>query len=929
MPSVTRSSFSRQNLRGRSFKEQDLSGTDFSHADLRGANFTDAVLRGANFQGAKAGLQRRWIVAWSLILLILIPLVGLLSALGGLYLGYLTTAEVTSQYTLLPSVIVLGTTTILGIIIFRQGLLAGINAIVITCIIAIAAGSVGILTIPNLNIVNFADTFVGAIATIISIVVNVAVVYPILFAIIILLTDSAKIGFAASIVGAAIGTFQVAQTYSSIGSLITTASGAIGFMGLSAYVGWRGVRGDEKHFFVHRIATAFLALGGTNFSRSNLEGVNFAQAALKHTNFKNANLTQTNFHTARHLDRASVINTILINPIVRDLVVTHRGANQSYVGCQLNGANLIGADLTSADLTDADLSGATFEQAWLERANLTRTQALGTNFKQATLTGACLESWNIDGATQLEGVNCEYVYLSHHQHERRPSSGTFAPGEFTKLFQQVVSTIDLIFSHGIDWKAFAASFHQLQIENEGTELEVRSVENKGDGVVVIRVNAPATVDKPRLHAELTQRYNRALQQLEERYRRELKQKDEQIDFYQQQQKSLTEVLQHIVTSPNHLEQRETHRSVPERTGKVVILKFTEGTLATGFSVTMQLGSEGALPSTQIFGELPPAPELFRCYYHWRSAYLKSLNAAFRLDIPATQITNVSSSEVFEDCDEAARILKTQLNHWLNAEGFRPIKERMLEKLHSSELIRLIIQTETPQLRRLPWSLWDLCDRYPNAEIALSQSAFETVDRIVSPKTTVKILAILGDSSGIDVQQDRAILEQLPQADVTFLVEPRRQDLNEQLWQQPWDIFFFAGHSASQDKSQNNSETGYLSINPSDRLTIPQIKHALSRAIAQGLRLAVFNSCDGIGLASDLADLHLPQMIVMREPVPDLVAQVFLKNFLMAFSSGKPLYQSVREARERLQGLEDRFPCATWMPVIFQNPAEVPITWKQF
>jgi hypothetical protein len=69
------------------------------------------------------------------------------------------------------------------------------------------------------------------------------------------------------------------------------------------------------------------------------------------------------------------------------------------------------------------------------------------------------------------------------------------------------------------------------------------------------------------------------------------------------------------------------------------------------------------------------------------------------------------------------------------------------------------------------------------------------------------------------------------------------------------------------------------------------------------------------------------MIVMREPIPDREAQEFLKNFLSAFSTGETLYQSVRDAREKLQGLEDVFPCASWLPVIFQNPAEMPLTWR--
>lgn len=44
-------------------------------------------------------------------------------------------------------------------------------------------------------------------------------------------------------------------------------------------------------------------------------------------------------------------------------------------------------------------------------------------------------------------------------------------------------------------------------------------------------------------------------------------------------------------------------------------------------------------------------------------------------------------------------------------------------------------------------------------------------------------------------------------------------------------------------------------------------------------IAIFNSCDGLGLAQELADLHIPQMIVIKEPVPDKLAQEFLKYFL--------------------------------------------------
>ncbi|MGB7488049.1 MAG: CHASE2 domain-containing protein, partial [Phormidesmis sp.] len=164
--------------------------------------------------------------------------------------------------------------------------------------------------------------------------------------------------------------------------------------------------------------------------------------------------------------------------------------------------------------------------------------------------------------------------------------------------------------------------------------------------------------------------------------------------------------------------------------------------------------------------------------------------------------------------------------------------------------------------------------------------------------------------------------------ITVLQGPNREAFNQELWdERGWDILFFAGHSQSRPSEAADSARGEILLNECDRLTIPQLKHALKKAIDRGLNTAIFNSCDGLGLANDLADLHIPQVLVMREPVPDQVAHAFLKGFLRSFATGTAFYVAVREAREQLQGLESRFPCATWLPVIVQNLAEMPPTWR--
>lgn len=110
------------------------------------------------------------------------------------------------------------------------------------------------------------------------------------------------------------------------------------------------------------------------------------------------------------------------------------------------------------------------------------------------------------------------------------------------------------------------------------------------------------------------------------------------------------------------------------------------------------------------------------------------------------------------------------------------------------------------------------------------------------------------------------------------------------------------------------------------MTIAELRNALKFAIGRGLKLAIFNSCDGLGLTQQLADLQIPQIIVMRHNIPDFVAQEFLKYFLTYAANGEPFYLAMRYARERLQGLEDDYPGVSWLPVVCQNPAEEPATW---
>ncbi|HAX80574.1 MAG TPA: adenylate cyclase [Cyanobacteria bacterium UBA11372] len=368
--------------------------------------------------------------------------------------------------------------------------------------------------------------------------------------------------------------------------------------------------------------------------------------------------------------------------------------------------------------------------------------------------------------------------------------------------------------------------------------------------------------------------------------------------------------------------------------KLVVLELDGDFEQQGFRATLEISADGddspnryALQqqTIKIKGNLPANPELAAILQqHWQEKY-RSLGAPARRIKIKKIIHKGSINQRLKECRESAYQLQSYLNSWLKSESFREIDSRLREEIHPGEAIRFLIRTDDFHLQKLPWHLWDFFERYRYAEVALSPLESKTGGdfRQKNPRSGIKLLVILGHKEGIDIDADLCLLKNLPQIEPVVLVEPQAREINNQLWEQSWDIIFFAGHS------ETEGETGRIYINPTDSITIQELWYGLRKAVERGLKLAIFNSCDGLGLARQLDDLQIPQMIVMRELIPDRVAQEFLKHFLKAFAGGKSLYLAVREARQRLHDeLEREFPCASWLPVIFQHPAFIPPTWQQ-
>jgi uncharacterized protein YjbI with pentapeptide repeats len=326
--------------------------------------------------------------------------------------------------------------------------------------------------------------------------------------------------------------------------LVGAVAGALALTLFYCWLGWLTLKQESRDPWLRKIVVAFAAIGGTSFFQANLTEADFTGARLKSTNFNRAILKKTRFKQAIKLELARPGNTLLVNPQIREFLIDSRtGAGQDFAQANLRGAYLDGANLQTANLRLADISEASLQYANLAGANLTEVEAVHADLRHAALTGACVENWNIDATTQLDEIDCQYIYLLNGQKERRPSSGEFQPGEFTKLFAEMFDTVDLIFRNGVDWKAFIAALKEVQVQNEDTPLQVQSIANKGDGVIVVKVQVPPDTDKEKIHQEFNQNYQLQLAAVEAEYKALLK--DVELDGYRRENANIMRTIQYL------------------------------------------------------------------------------------------------------------------------------------------------------------------------------------------------------------------------------------------------------------------------------------------------------------------------------------------------------------------------------------------------
>ena len=345
--------------------------------------------------------------------------------------------------------------------------------------------------------------------------------------------------------------------------------------------------------------------------------------------------------------------------------------------------------------------------------------------------------------------------------------------------------------------------------------------------------------------------------------------------------------------------------------KVAVLRLDSGSLQTGFEVSLQILEDGILLCEDIEGgKLPPNPALEALYTAWKTAFQHLISQQTRIrgdrlddwqdgwqdgwQMDESLPLQRASSEQVEACRRLMQSLETSMKDWLCPSADRKwaqVRERLEAQFDRPEEIRLSLRVKDLNLVKLPWHTWDILDRHREVGLGFSFPGLKLQHKPIQPTYQGKqgrVLAVFGNSENINLQSDRAAIEALSNEASIFLFQPSARMLIEHLRDKTgWDIFLFAGHSNT-EQTHTKQQTGRIYLNETESLAVEQFKHALQEAARYGLQLAIFNSCRGLGLAHQFSALQIPAIIFMQETVPDEVAQVFLKEFLVEYANGQTL-----------------------------------------
>ncbi|MEB3278652.1 MAG: CHASE2 domain-containing protein [Lyngbya sp.] len=340
-------------------------------------------------------------------------------------------------------------------------------------------------------------------------------------------------------------------------------------------------------------------------------------------------------------------------------------------------------------------------------------------------------------------------------------------------------------------------------------------------------------------------------------------------------------------------------------------------------------------------KIPYPQALTRLYQDWQETYLNFYKRSLRGRVNQKGQLSVPVDWHAKLVEAEAKLL-SEFHRWLRHEELFEIRATIAKATSDHWRVELCLCVTPLDLSRLPWEAWEIGSEFAaSGKIRIVRTPANIRSKSIQPsprKRKARVLAILGDDTGLDFQADKEAVKSLSYiAEIVFVgwqpgqssTELKTKIAEAILDHRGWDVLFFAGHS-----NETSLTGGELAIAPNISLSLCEIEQPLTLAMQRGLQFALFNSCMGLSLANKLIDLGLSQVAVMREPVHNRVAQEFLLQFLRSLAEYNDAHDAMLAACQSLK-LEKQltYPSAYLIPSLFRHPdAPVfrlePYGWKQ-
>ncbi|OUL23110.1 CHASE2 domain-containing protein [Nostoc sp. 106C] len=340
--------------------------------------------------------------------------------------------------------------------------------------------------------------------------------------------------------------------------------------------------------------------------------------------------------------------------------------------------------------------------------------------------------------------------------------------------------------------------------------------------------------------------------------------------------------------------------------------------------------EGQRLTTQV--NYPPA--LTQLYKDWQRVYLNFYRSdqmrGRTVDGGVAKLTIDWHAELVK----AETKLMYEFHRWLRSGELYEIRAQIAqtsqqlikENTETNEAVQIFLTCAPLELDRFPWEAWELGNEFAtNNAIQFIRTPLNiSTEAQEKRQGRPRILAILGDDTGLNFKAEKESLKSLLRiADVEFVGwQPQYtaaeviQKISDAITdERGWDVLFFAGHSNETDLTG-----GELGIAPEMSISISEIAPQLSTAKKRGLQVAIFNSCSGLSIADALIDLGFGQVVVMREPIHNSVAQGFMVRFLQGLAKHLDVYESLTKARQFLRmDKSHTYPSSYLVPSLFCHP----------